>query len=232
MSHDLPPEWVRANVQRLAAAKVEIFGSDGHGFRLAPCVSEAERRAFEIRHHVLLPPDYAEFVTEIGNGGAGPAYGLFPLGMCDGRNGLQPWAGEDGSEGGLSRPFPHTAPWNLEGPHEDLADSDPEEYERLWRAYEKAYWSPALTYGAMPICHLGCAHRVLLIVTGTEAGHVWEDHRASDGGLCPILRPDGTHATFGWWYRQWLDDALGEIDTASQPSQGWFARVKKALDRR
>lgn len=234
MSGELPPQWVRESLKRLAAAHVEIFGSSAHRFHLHPPLPEAELRAFEERHHVLLPPDYAAFVTEVGNGGAGPAYGLFPLGMWDGTGrGLVPWVEDDGLWGRLSRPFPHAHASALvqAEPDEHLADSDPAEYERQWRAYEGAGSTPTLTNGTMPICELGCAHRVLLVVTGTEAGHVWEDYRASDGGMCPIVRPDGTHATFGWWYRQWLDDTLGELPTASQPSRGWFERIKRAFDR-
>ncbi|MCA9112451.1 MAG: SMI1/KNR4 family protein [Planctomycetaceae bacterium] len=34
---------------------------------------------FQRRHGILLPDDYREFITEIGDGGAGPYYGVKPL---------------------------------------------------------------------------------------------------------------------------------------------------------
>jgi hypothetical protein len=72
-----------------------VFGSEQHGYRLGPVLSEAELAAFESAHRVRLPADYRRFVASIGNGGAGPYYGLEPLGTlgCD-----------------LSRPFPFTRP--------------------------------------------------------------------------------------------------------------------------
>jgi hypothetical protein len=51
-------------------------------------------------------------VTEIGNGGAGPYYGLFPFGQHDDSLGLRSW--EDGNLlGDVSQPFPHVEAWNL-----------------------------------------------------------------------------------------------------------------------
>ncbi len=58
-------------------------------------LAEAELVAFESANGVRLPEDYRRFVAEIGNGGAGPYYGLETLGNF-GRN--------------LSRPFPFVAP--------------------------------------------------------------------------------------------------------------------------
>jgi hypothetical protein len=51
--------------------------------------------AFESAHKVNLPPDYCYFLTSLGNGGAGPYYGLSPL---------------DNFGRELSEPFPFTRP--------------------------------------------------------------------------------------------------------------------------
>ncbi len=48
-------------------------------------------------------------MTEIGNGGAGPYYGVLPFGKDDDD---RDWEG-GGLVGDLSKPFPHVTAWNL-----------------------------------------------------------------------------------------------------------------------
>jgi hypothetical protein len=46
---------------------------------LNPPLREVDVVAFEDVHKVSLPPDFRQVLTEVGNGGAGPLYGVFPL---------------------------------------------------------------------------------------------------------------------------------------------------------
>src|SRR5207247_10746384 len=70
---------------------LRVFGAEHHRYRLGPTLSKAELAAFESANRVPLPEDYRWFLSVVGNGGAGPFYGLEPLGTF----------GRD-----LSRPFP------------------------------------------------------------------------------------------------------------------------------
>ena len=70
-----------------------VFGSEKHKYRLGPVLSESTLSDFESNHSVRLPEDYRRFLATIGNGGAGPFFGLEPLGAF----------GRD-----LSKPFPLT----------------------------------------------------------------------------------------------------------------------------
>lgn len=208
---------VRDGLRRLAEASPppKVFGAEAHRFRPHPPVPEPEVAAFEARHRVVLPTDYRGFLTHVGNGGAGPAYGLFPLGT-DGDTGgdPDPWAEGGGFVGVLSEPFPHTRPWNdLAGrpEYEEEWDDDEnlqDEYNRRLSAWEAGYFRTANVNGAVPVCHLGCAKRLWLVVTGPEAGRIWADDRADHLGL----RPEGL--SFRQWYEQWLGGALRRIGRA------------------
>ena len=90
----------------LRGVQLRVFGADVHGFRLNPSLPKADVTAFETLHNVSLPYDFRPFLTDVGNGGAGPFYGVFPLGKMDDDFGLQTWQEKDGFVGILSGPFP------------------------------------------------------------------------------------------------------------------------------
>lgn len=54
----------------------ELFGASKHKYRLNPPISETTVRKVEERYGFQLPEDYVHFITKIGNGGAGPDYGI------------------------------------------------------------------------------------------------------------------------------------------------------------
>lgn len=57
----------------------KVFGAERHRYELRPVASEHELAAFESRFHISLPMGYRTFLLQLGNGGAGPYYGLEPL---------------------------------------------------------------------------------------------------------------------------------------------------------
>ena len=63
---------------------------------------------------------------------------------------------------------------------------DEDAYEAELEAFDNIYWNPKQVNGAIPICHQGCAYRNWLVITGAEAGNVWEDLRADEKGLRPV----------------------------------------------
>jgi hypothetical protein len=206
-------EWLRKS-----AVPLNVFGAEVHRFRTHLPLSEEAVREFEARYRVTLPPEYRGFLIHVGNGGAGPAFGLFKLGEMDAGVGHKPWTEDDGFVGVLAEPFPHTGPWNdlAEKPvYDEAREHDQEwedEYQRQLNAWEdRVYWNPANVNGAFPICHLGCAYRQWLVVTGPEAGNVWDDRRVDHGGLRPVQRAGRQRVTFLQWYRSWLDDALRQL---------------------
>jgi len=106
--------------------------------------------------------------------------------------------------GNLLKPFPFQDEWNdLSGqPDADLLRRDTKEYDRQIEQFDARYWSEELMNGAVPICHEGCAMRIWLVVTGKQAGKLWEHRRSECAGLRPVRLADGSVATFSQWYTE------------------------------
>ncbi|MBH5335410.1 SMI1/KNR4 family protein [Streptomyces pactum] len=190
---------------REAPGRTEVFGAEsprggGHGFELLPVLTEAEVRAVERSLAVELPAEYRSFLLEVGAGGAGPDYGLFPL----------------------RPPGPDTPP-SPEPPFrpELTAELESGEPERDDYADEAAFlaayqlWDAradelhdALTDGTLCIGERGCAYYNLLVINGPHLGTVWEDVRAVGEGVVPLRLPGGTGPVpFARWYLNWLHHA-------------------------
>ncbi|MBN8422178.1 MAG: SMI1/KNR4 family protein [Verrucomicrobia bacterium] len=204
-------EQIIRDLATLRAAVPGVLESDAAEFQCSAVMTEAEVLEFERAHAVRLPEEYRAFLMCVGRGGAGPGYGLFDLGECDEGFDFRAWHEGDGFVGALRLPFPHSAAWNdMRGMPEDaLSETDAAAYEVQRAAFEEGYFAPL--DGAIPICHLGCALRQWLIVSGPEAGHVWEDRRADYEGLVPLQTPAGERAGFYAWYRGWLDEEMGKL---------------------
>ncbi len=194
----------------------KVFGAKVHDYRLRPTVPISVIESFEKQYGISLPHDYRSFITEIGDGGAGPFYGLLPFGKddtdCD-------WHSSS-LVGDLSKPFPHTGAWNLPASFWScLPDPSPdtplEEEDRLMNAWDREleahYWNPTIMNGAIPICHQGCALRQWLVVHGEQTGFVWNDLRADSRGIAPVLDQSGNPVKFTDWYMEWLEDSLQKV---------------------
>lgn len=152
------------------------FGAIGHHYRLNPPLPLPVVESFERLHGISLPEDYRNFITSIGNGGAGPSYGMFALGEHDDGHDHCIW--EHGHlVGDPSKPFAYQQAWNLPESFWARQPNPPEgipmeEEDRMMEAWDKEleahYWNPAVMDGAIPICHRGCALRQWLVVTGPQ----------------------------------------------------------------
>lgn len=74
-------EYIKLLVKRAGEVDKtrEVFGASKHQYKLNPVVSMDNIYRFESKHNIKLPEEYVFFVTMIGNGGAGPYYGLYTL---------------------------------------------------------------------------------------------------------------------------------------------------------
>ncbi|MFJ9352126.1 SMI1/KNR4 family protein [Streptomyces sp. NPDC101237] len=197
----------------------KVFGALGHRWIVEDPLAQHELDELEAQTGVRLPEEYRTFLLHVGAGGAGPAYGLFPVRRVQGR---WRWEGDGADLADLTRlaePFP------AEGPDQkvldDLLAQRPEEEDfddiedfddavEAWdERWEATMWAPERTVGAVVISHLGCAQREWLIVSGGHRGTIWSDCRVDDVDLTPLLDKDGTPVTFARWYTDWLEKAEG-----------------------
>jgi hypothetical protein len=199
MNIELVRNAIEALKQRDSA--FELFGAPWHRYQLNPRLSELEVMKFENRHGIRLPEAYRDFVLNVGDGGAGPYYGVFRLGKMDDLGGEESEWKEGEFVGYLRDCWPHRQAWNL--PKEALTVPDGLSDDAIDSAIgeiDKRYWDAALVAGAFPICHHGCALRDWLVITGPEAGQVWHDARVDQKGLRPYESADGKRLTFTQWY--------------------------------
>lgn len=164
-----------------------VLGADQHEFILSPPLPESAVAEFEEQHEIALPSEYRLFVTELGDGGAGPGYRLPRLDES---------CGPDCRPGHLARPSPY-----LPGPR----------YPDDWERRHEDPPGPDRTFlpGTLKIASHGCTLATRLIVTGPARGRLLNlDY---DGPVGPYVVED---VGFLAWYERWLDEALAGYDVA------------------
>jgi hypothetical protein len=196
-----------------------VFGANGHEYLLRPRLDEAEVVEFERRYSLRLPDDYRRFLLELGNGGAGPYYGIHGLDeLCETQE--KYW-------NDVSKPFPYRHQWA--GPPEllkainEAQNDETVEEDRLSELFDE-YWRQASRDGSIDICEYGCNLRFLLIVKGPEFGRIWFDATPDLAGYSPVTlnpeapvvpngkwcftdndSPEKKRVGFAEWYHCWLD---------------------------
>ena len=109
-------------------------------------------------------------------------------------------------------PLAHDLAWNIA---EDVWERQPasdaswEDLDAFTAEVDAINWAKGRLNGAIPIANLGCAVRLVLVVTGSRAGQVWVDDRANDGGLFPA--PVEGEGTFTEVYADWLHRAEAQV---------------------
>lgn len=189
---DVPKEarkdWILSMLRRADEADPErkVPGARSHQYRLNPPVGADRLREIQQRFGFTLPEDYFWFLTEIGNGGAGPYQGILPF-ECD--------QGADLGRLGEAAVF---------GPMDS-----PEEYDAFRRQLSAGQPAgPALWRGLLTVSRTGSAQDIMLAVTGPQRGRLLfvEPELAR-----PYYSPD---VSFLDWYARWLEETAAGYDMA------------------
>ncbi|WP_155368735.1 SMI1/KNR4 family protein [Catellatospora vulcania] len=147
-----------------------IFGADDHQMRLDPPLTADELADLEHRLGVSLPEDYRTFLTQVSAGGAGPAYGVFPVRRDN--SGTWRWIGDGSNMTNLDLvkvPFLVDRPYGEilarlddERPDEEKFD-DIEDFDTAMEEWQERLYAvfldPGFTGGAICLVHYGCAQR-------------------------------------------------------------------------
>lgn len=185
-----------------------IFGARKHQYKLNACILTEELRRFEALHNIKLPREFITFYTTIGNGGAGPFYGLEPL-----ENMLFSDLDYKRADSLLnpSHPFLHTQPWNIQFEPTIEEEDDEALYDKEREAFYNTYYSNDQMNGVLAICNYGCGISINLVVNGPEYGYMWTDDRGNEGGIYPSGELGNQEKIrFLDWYELWLDNSITE----------------------
>jgi SMI1/KNR4 family protein SUKH-1 len=151
-------QWDRERILSRLAELAAGDPSQAVMYQLNAALPEDQLHRFEQRYDVSLPGSYRSFISDIGDGGAGPHGGVWSLERSYGQK------DEDWWPGFLATPFPHTSTVD-----EGSLDEDYDEDEQV--------------AGSMIISDLGCGTFARLVVTGEAKGRVWVDSLGVDGQL-------------------------------------------------
>jgi hypothetical protein len=187
---------IAEKVRRARELDLRPFGAESRGIPdFHPPLTESEVAAMEARTGITLPEEYRGFITRVGDGGAGPAFGLFRLSSAlrESKADRHPHL--------LATPFPHLEKYNPDTDPEVIAFWDRADLGEVSED-EQRFQSHRQAAGTLALCDEGCGYLHLLVVTGPTRGTMWIDSRGADAGFIPL------NATFLDWYERWIDDVL------------------------
>ena len=147
-----------------------IFGSEKHKYKFNPVASMERVRSFEEKYNIKLPEAYVSFFTQVGNGGAGPEYGLYSLEHIE-QYESEYLLQDDSDEIFIDKNLT-LEKWNSTVRKLDEIDDD-ETYDSMMRRIMK---------GAVVIGTRGCTYDNLLMCSGSQAGKIvyWDWNMLED----------------------------------------------------
>lgn len=173
-----------------ADPEYKVFGASSHKYCLNPVISLKEVRQFEMEYHITLPEEYVFFLTKVGNGGAGPYYGLYSLEKLKCYN----------DANNPDNPVFIDNSLTLEKWQDTINamdDCTDEEYDQI---------ESRILSGALKIGTQGCTFGNLLMCQGSETGKIVYDDVDWFFDKPPFL----TGMTFLDWYEQFFEEIAAD----------------------
>lgn len=201
INHRYPNDQIkRIQLKLPLASKVdnacELFGASSHHYQLNPPIALCEIEKWQKRNNAKLPDDFVVFLTQIGNGGAGPYYGIERFEDSENRYDQVP-----GLPSLLSPNMSEQAWQAMSYIDDDCSDEEFDQRENL------------IHQGLFYLGTCGCEYDLLLVITGEFSGRVIYTHHWCDSDKPYFFAYE---MSFLDWYERWLDEVIQEFNTS------WF----------
>ncbi len=181
-------------------SKYERFGAATHQYKLNQPIKKSFVHEVEERYGFLLPDDYVRFITEVGDGGAGPDYGIKPFShfylkaQSPGREKFR-----EAYRQSLALPFtPRQMLVNEVEKYaiarREIYEQNPEQYFIYEKEDENALCD---TDGFLVLGTHGCQWDFGLIITGEKKGQVFDTDNEGAYGF--------VSNSFFEFYQNWLE---------------------------
>lgn len=188
---------IKSNHQKILNSNREklsyVFGSNWHKFKLNPITSENVVKAFERKYEFEYPDEYRSFILAVGNGGAGPFYGINGIGSSRSEYELEFYNQTTLFVQDFGRFDQNWQQAMLGDNWEELEELDSTIYQR----------------GLMTLAEVGCGAVLYLIMNGPCRGNIFvSDFHSISPKFCT---PD----TFLDYYETWQDACLTGVPSQS-----------------
>lgn len=206
-----PAERITTLVQLAKAADPDnrVFGASKHKYQLEPTTTVEAVREFEQEHGITMPEELVTYLTEIGNGGAGVDYGIYPIEkfICDEATvseGMTLFDYKDPQETYLSKSK------EMEALDEEYGDLARHEIDRL---------SSDLFRGMLVIGTAGCTYDYFIMLSGCKKGMIG----MLDWNM--IEKYSDTPRMYDMTLFEWLEDHFKRIILGKVIHRGSFDEV-------
>ncbi|MCC6643349.1 SMI1/KNR4 family protein [Candidatus Peregrinibacteria bacterium] len=177
----------------------QFFGTIGHHYELNPVLSEEEILAVEKKLEIKLPEEYRAFIKELGNGGAGPAWGLFTL-------------EKSYPEDEFLKDYPHFCSMTCDY-GDDYANGI-----RGQKLKDPYYMEVVDGFGGfLKLSDYGHQMTAYMVVGGDQqVGKMWFlDEDGDQLKIAPMMKSgDDWQVSFLDWYEGWLEESFAELEKA------------------
>jgi len=183
------------------AADDVFFNYPGHHYELNPVLSEEQVAAAEKQLGIRLPEEYREFIKTVGDGGAGPEWGLFTL--------RQSYPSDE-----FLKEYPDFCSMDC-----DYADDYANGIKK--NHYDKGemdYMEPVEGFGGyIKLADYGHGMTAYMVVDkAQQTGKMWFINEEGEAGprIAPMMQNipgRDWQVSFLDWYENWLDDSLDEL---------------------